>query len=412
MKKYKQLTLIVCVLYSSLSIFSLISCSDKFKSDSFIEISLDLNKSSDSLHISNIFSKVYPVKLESREQIMIGKIDKIVLYEDEIFISTGTRILVFCDNGSYIRSFSNYGKGPGEYTEISDFLLDENTNTIEILDANQQKVIVYDMNFNHLSDFIIGRRPMRMAISRSGKRLFHHGNEITGQIIPQLTVFKDGEKIGEYKNIDINRSLYLHIQQNDCMSYYNDFVNVTDAHNDTVYSYDGKGLYPKYVFHIGKKGVPKSLYERTYSNILDFNNSILLGKGYAFGIFGFIETDRNLYLRYNELVEHEGARFGKRLTYHVLYNKLNGNINISKAIMDDINFKEPVKLNNSTTFFSQPNGKVVYHMDSHDFLGLFTDVLDSSDPKDSFKEKMHPEIWNIYKKTKVLDNPIIWIAQY
>jgi hypothetical protein len=103
----------------------------------------------DNIFISDYFSSVDIIELESNETSFIGKINKLVNYKDMLFILDRTHskgIYIFNSEGHFLRKIGRRGDGPGEYINISDFTIDRIRNIIYILDNQKQQINWYDID--------------------------------------------------------------------------------------------------------------------------------------------------------------------------------------------------------------------------------------------------------------------------
>jgi hypothetical protein len=94
----------------------------------------------------------YLVPLETSDRSLIGYIDKVVTGKERIFIKTKDvfgrenltgALLVFDRSGVFLCQIGSRGRGPGEYIELKGFDIDEETQTVHILDGDNNKVLVY-----------------------------------------------------------------------------------------------------------------------------------------------------------------------------------------------------------------------------------------------------------------------------
>ncbi|QZT38470.1 6-bladed beta-propeller [Halosquirtibacter xylanolyticus] len=87
--------------------------------------------------------------LETNEDCVVGNIDKLIAYDNKIYIldrEVAESIFIYDNYGRFISKISNKGKGLGEYLMIDDFLIDDQNGEIRILDLDQGKIICYDDN--------------------------------------------------------------------------------------------------------------------------------------------------------------------------------------------------------------------------------------------------------------------------
>ncbi|MFW5760628.1 MAG: 6-bladed beta-propeller, partial [Cyclobacteriaceae bacterium] len=110
------------------------------------------------IYASRIISEMKMVELEKTQESLVGEIVKIELSEEKLFIQGKNYegIKIFNSDGTFNKTFSNKGKGPGEYIEIQDFIIDSGRNTIEILDKKNNQIFVYDLrNYESIESFPI-----------------------------------------------------------------------------------------------------------------------------------------------------------------------------------------------------------------------------------------------------------------
>ena len=104
-------------------LFVLVACdqnSQKEKQEGAIFIDIDNLKE---LSFYDIFTKVELFPLETKNESLIQNIDKVVMHNGLFYILDEMLkvILVFDQEGGYVRMINKHGNGPGEYTEINDF---------------------------------------------------------------------------------------------------------------------------------------------------------------------------------------------------------------------------------------------------------------------------------------------------
>ncbi len=386
-----------------------ISCEKTQKEVKIEKINLNFSDTIKEITFSQLFSDIRLIKLETNKESLFGDFNKILIHNHQIYISTGPSILIFSDNGNFVKKIEKVGVSPNEYSNIYDILFDKRKNEFQILDASLQRVIVYDSIFNYLRAYQIGSYAMNFALSNNGMTIFYCGNDNSGKNTSKISLFKDGKIKKEFISINKLKANYLHIRKYDWISYYNNKSMVSDAHNDTVYCIDGETCYPKYLINIGDKKVPDKFYSKKYNDIADFDLHYLMGSGYAYGVFGFIESKRQLYFSYDERLKDNNSPFGKIKKYYVLFQKATNEAIISNSLVDDINYPLGERVNN-VIFFSQADGSVVFGLSAHDFRKMGLTSFDKINVvRKEYYSNKYPAL-KIYNQTKVLDNPILFIA--
>jgi hypothetical protein len=401
MKKlsYIKISWILTVLLSTTILHS---CNEQTPNKKTEEISVNLNQSGDTIRLTDLFSKIKSVRLETNEQSLMGEFNKILLYQDTLYISTGIEIFVFDMNGKFIQKHAMHGKGPGEYLSISDILIDPEKQHIVILDATAQKIIEYDKYFRFVSEFSTNRYAMNFAMGKGGNILLYCGYDTGGADLGHVEIYKNGKLISSHLPVDPIKAKYLHYRMFDLLGYYGDHVALTIPHNDTVYYLDSNSFYPRYTINIGDKRIPAEIYKQEYKDIADFSLNTLLGSNLAYGIFGYLESDNQSFFRYDERKKEEGAPYGRTEKYFVLHNKVTGKSRISNVIIDDVISSSELLLNKYINFFSQPNGKVIYGIPANNIIEMANNPVYNTDKN----PLLNHNLLNI----KELDNPVIFIA--
>lgn len=111
-------------------------------------ISINLDKN-DSLSIYDLFDKVELIPLQTDSSsvfnFLLGQPDQVLIYDNKFYFldKKQSAILLFEKNGSFIKKINKKGKGPGEYSSISDFHINRFTGNLEIL-SEFGFIIIYD----------------------------------------------------------------------------------------------------------------------------------------------------------------------------------------------------------------------------------------------------------------------------
>lgn len=128
---------------------SLISCKNYKKEILIQENTLVFNEALNTdyilLNYSDVFDSVKVIPLELSEKSMINTIDQAFYTEEEIIVRDGNRVLVFHQNGDFIRQIGNVGRGPNEFIQIQEINFDAENNKIFVLDSQQKKIIGFDI---------------------------------------------------------------------------------------------------------------------------------------------------------------------------------------------------------------------------------------------------------------------------
>jgi len=99
-------------------------------------IDLDVNKEA-CIPYSSVFKNVKTIILENNEDALIGRVHELQVFDGCIYILDKTiarSLLVFDENGRFIRKIGRMGRGPGEYFLLDDFTLDTENGVVFLLD--------------------------------------------------------------------------------------------------------------------------------------------------------------------------------------------------------------------------------------------------------------------------------------
>lgn len=148
-----------CVLFA-LIIFQ-VSCKgyqkELYTDDAEYKINVDSLENKGIGLISSYFKSVKPIILETSENNLLRSIDAIQVTDDCVFILDRgyKKLYSFNKAGKFIGQIGNLGDGPGEFSNISDFTIDENNKLIYILDNYKSKIHVYKLTGEHISSISI-----------------------------------------------------------------------------------------------------------------------------------------------------------------------------------------------------------------------------------------------------------------
>lgn len=109
------------------------------------------------IDLRDLVNKVSYIGLETTEESLISEISKLSVGDSVIMVWDKQKqaILLFNNLGNFISKIENSGKGPNEYIEISDVVLDENRKHIILLDPYSQRLQTYDYKGNIVKNQVV-----------------------------------------------------------------------------------------------------------------------------------------------------------------------------------------------------------------------------------------------------------------
>lgn len=116
-------------------------------------VNLDIKTTQD-IPIRDFVDSVQIIILETTESSMLGEISQVFFSGDSIFVvdKVTASVYAFDYSGKYLNKIAKQGRGPGEYTKISNVIFDETKKRIMIFDGNTKKMICYDQNGKFLHE--------------------------------------------------------------------------------------------------------------------------------------------------------------------------------------------------------------------------------------------------------------------
>jgi hypothetical protein len=108
------------------------------------------------LNTSQLVDNINFIPLETTENNLIGTISKLIKTDDKYYIldnKKAKKIFVFDTRGKFLYCIGTNGKGPGEYSNLTDFAVDVKRNFIYLVD-NRIKLIKMGLN----GDFILEKK--------------------------------------------------------------------------------------------------------------------------------------------------------------------------------------------------------------------------------------------------------------
>lgn len=124
-----------------------IGCAHSSSESSVVEIDCTKEISNSEL-FDSLFNYNSYVILEDTENSKISNIDKVYISDDKIVIlDNRTRILIFSQEGKFVKSIEHRGHGNGEYLSLNDFIV--KGDSVYCLDRLEGKVLVYSLDGNY-----------------------------------------------------------------------------------------------------------------------------------------------------------------------------------------------------------------------------------------------------------------------
>lgn len=217
-------------------------------------ISVDIDKIQDQIYASVIFDSIHYIPLETNDSSIFKDIDKLCIdSRGNIFIldiAGVNAVYMFGKEGTFKRRIGQLGRGPGEYNEISDLNLYNDT-IIEIYDSGLDKLIQYDTAGKVIKEVY--------KLAKGDAHFFHVGDT--------LGFYRSNGRNAFNLNILVNDKEYSYFKQNyleirDKGNYFysdNNHIYFADNYNDTLYVIENGGVYPYVNIDFQSNKLPKKI---------------------------------------------------------------------------------------------------------------------------------------------------------
>jgi hypothetical protein len=277
------------------------------------------------------------VPLQTTEESMIGRVDKLFLCQNKIIIldkDISNAVFVFDLQGRFLYKIDNPGFGPEQYMKLYDLSVDSYNNRLILNDAYQKRMV-----YHRLEDgsFLYEREnlPIAYQILAVGPQTMAFFYNIQPNIPPEYAVIlsiRSANKRADYFEYD--SQINSHVFSTSVFSSYNDTCHYFYPYfNDLIYKFEGDSLVPKYAVDFGKRAMDFGIFfrEKKSMNFFDETNNCCFPKT------NFFETVNYMYFEFDY----------NNIAYNVYYSKTSGNKKMGNVIgygFDNFSMSQPIAM--------------------------------------------------------------------
>ena len=329
-----------------LLIITLLGCSSNKKQEPISKSGVPvINLSEDvstvpSLLLSEAAEKLEIVPLEMTDESVLSDITEMQVTDHNIWIDHGREFYIyrFSRSGKFLNKIGSIGQGPGEYTNYSTFLVDEDKKEVYII-ANTNGVLAYDFEGNFKRKIVDIQMILQLFASPYDQYILNNQKFFAtqnfglyrpidkdslwsfvslGDDFQKKKYFKNPAHVGKEEQIIANRA-----NMDRMVNYWMEYLTSVDTYNgqltlkypdtDTIYCYDDatNQLLPQYAIFTDEE---KGDYEATHLWFKD-------RKAFDyFSIKSYYPTKDFIYL--------VGSKGEEVYTY--CYNKKDGSVRLQK----------------------------------------------------------------------------------
>ncbi len=279
-----------------IGVFVLLGCSSNKKQEPISKSGIPvINLSEDvstvpSLLLSEVAEKLEIVPLEMTDESVLSDITEMQVTDHNIWIDHGREFYIyrFSRSGKFFNKIGSIGQGPGEYTNYSTFLVDEDKKEVYII-ANTNGVLAYDFEGNFKRKIVDIQMILQLFASPYDQYILNNQKFFAtqnfglyrpidkdslwsfvslGDDFQKKKYFKNPAHVGKEEQIIANRA-----NMDRMVNYWMEYLTSVDTYNgqltlkypdtDTIYCYDDatNQLLPQYAIFTDEE---KGDYEATH----------------------------------------------------------------------------------------------------------------------------------------------------
>jgi len=316
------------LIFSLIIIFFFTSCKNK-KDEVKDILTIYVDNSVKSKVAYDISKDVNPdfdiVALETKEDCLIGTVDKMIFENDKYYILSKltNSVLTFSSTGKHISTLNKQGQGPDEYVQINNFAIEGEN--IWICDKHSYKILCFDKEHNVVDRISLKESRFWVEeIEYSNGYLYLINNWIgNNKINYNIGIYDIKEKKlaleKPYSPLD-PYTLFRHPLRQAIKN--KERLLVTFSYNDTLFSINNKEIAPQYRFIFSERMIntPMRIEEETDDS------------QYIYGINKIDETNNNVILTYGDDKSYYFAIYNKEKesceVFYRIINKSLGGMNM------------------------------------------------------------------------------------
>lgn len=282
------------------TIILLSSCGNKnTKNQTLEELNISIENTSEYLNLSDLTQSVSSVSLETNDSTILDQIVRIIHIENAIYIADKTCLYKYDSKGMLQNKICKYGEAPDEYTQISDFQIDEYGNPW-VLSRNNRSLSNYSWDGIMKERINLNCWAAKIHLRNKNEMFLYIGNEKDESNSFQLRLLnlKTQEIEEDYLPIDDKKSVYLHIMSDNHFSNSLSDLYFFQMFNDTIYTISSTNqIAPSCYINLGDRNIPSSFFETGYQDVMDFFKHLHPNK-YAYGTSLFMKDKDTFWLSY------------------------------------------------------------------------------------------------------------------
>lgn len=360
------------------------------------KITIDLSKTIEG-NYDDYFSLKKVIYLDKKSP--LGQVSLIRQYKEKLFIldkKNTQQLFCFDLEGKLIWEFKSRGKGPLEYNQISDFVINEKKGTIDVLDSGSYKIINLDINTGVAkTEFKLGFYGTEMVLCKNGNYLIYTGNlTVNNDLNYKLLLANSKQEV-------FSRNLPVYEYEKDkyfvgyrSLEKCTNTIYFTETLNDTIYTVKNDTLKTAYYVDFLDKKYPKELnINYTYNKA----KKLMRDKPYIDNV-GRV-SEKNGILNFT---------FSYKREFFIVFYDIKKKVTY---IFNELKNGKTLKESDQILKYGYIDDGFVTIIEPYQFDG-YKKNIESKQESRNYLIKNKPEMYNVIMKTDKNSNPVLFIYEF
>jgi hypothetical protein len=221
-----------------------------------------------SLNTGKIFKESKIIPLETNDNSLLRRIDRIYIHDDELYVydKSLNKIVIFNSEGKYLRHIHRVGYGPGEYDSTMDFCLDTINKQILLLCDRPYKI----MKFKYSGELIEEKRFDELLLNIIVNSGYVYCNKSNQDLSVKYELFQmdsDCKLIGKHLLIKNDKINSMTSPGKNLVATLNAYY--TRRFDNSIYQIEKNGIKRKYVLDFKENSLPENFPVNDEENFFD-----------------------------------------------------------------------------------------------------------------------------------------------
>lgn len=400
-------------IYSKIIFFYLalfVSCNN-VKTDTSIESCKTINcqfSEDMSMNFSDFATSVEVIPLETNDKSLIGIVAKIHFDGEYYYIGSASmtmdKVLIFNNNGKYIKTFDKRGMGAGEYIDLRDFTLIENKKILTLSRSNSCLYLYNIENDSCLFTTKINAYPS--LLMQDGEQIYVYTSGCysdKGKYSPMpdfIQVFNlNGQYMRSFAQLgdDARKVIQTHMAAK-AFSKENEHKYFKYTFSDTIYEIKDYEISPAFYLDFKDKKIPKDAFKNVDINVKKIRDIVRKNRGIG-DTYYYEVTPSWVHVSFSDTEDNYYVAFHNRQSNKTMIgSKINDDL-LFPGTLFDFKDQHPICL---------LNGYLIWHLESETLKRMYDQFKSSTTSREFERFKLkNQSLVSICENIKSEDNPIL-----